>query len=134
MWTARRRRPIVVGVRSPVPLLVAACLLAATSTRAQVPVPDSAAASATAERNGSSLGNDGRLGLLVLASGAALLATTASAGALLEALSRNDVNANAPPKNPEFVQVSGFLSVSLLSLSVGALLLGSALLTSDLTD
>ena len=83
---------------------------------------------------GRTLRDGGRLGLALLGGGAALAASTAALSSLIEALSRDDRDANAPPKNPELVQVSGFVSVSLMSASVGVMLFGGALLANDLVD
>lgn len=126
---------------SPAPLLLA-FLVASTAARAQEPVVDGAAADASlapgaqapAPRVGRSLDGGGRLGIALLGGGAALAASTAAATSLIEAVSRNDLDANAPPKNPDLVQVSGFVTVSLMSASVGVMLLGGALLANDLAD
>lgn len=127
-------------MRSFVPLVLAASLaLPVASARAQDPAdpvdaaptesaPESAPESARTLRDG------GRVGLALLGGGAALAASTAAASALLEATSKNDTDPGAPPKNPNLVQVGGFVSVSLLSMSVGVMLLGGALLANDLAD
>ncbi len=80
------------------------------------------------------LDDGGRLGLALLGGGAALAAVTATTTSLIEALSTNDLSVTAPPRNPELVQVSGFVTISLLSASVGVMLLGGAILVNDLVD
>jgi hypothetical protein len=103
--------------------------LLSSSAPAQEPVSDSASAE---QRR--ALRDGGRVGVILLGGAAGLAASTAAASSLIEALSRNDTNPSAPPVNPELVQVSGFVTVSLMSVSVGAMLLGGALLANDIAD
>lgn len=80
------------------------------------------------------LGDNGKLGVALLGGGAAAAASTGAATALLQALSRDDQDPDGPPRNPELVQLTGFLVVGLMSVSAGVMLLGGALLADDLAD
>ena len=71
-----------------------------------------------------------RVGVGLMAGGAALAATTAAGVTLLQALITPDDHRNKP-NNPELVQVSGFVTVALGSLSAGLVLVGAALWLND---
>lgn len=103
----------------------------ASGASAQDPVDTIPAAKAD---EGRELGDTGKLGVALLGGGAATAASTGAATALLEALSRDDADPEGPPRNPEIVQVTGFVVVGLMSVSAGVMLLGGALLADDLAD
>lgn len=72
----------------------------------------------------------GKVGVALMAGGAALATTTAAGVTLLQALTTPDDNRNKP-QHPELTQVSGFVTVALGSVSAGIFLVGSALWLND---
>lgn len=110
--------------------MIALLLVVALASQTADPV-DPPAAVDPEERQ---LGENGQLGVALLGAGAVVAASTASTTALLEAVTRNDADPDAPPRNSELVQVSGFVVISLLSVSAGVMLLGGALVAEDLAN
>ncbi len=76
------------------------------------------------------MGGTGRLGVGLLAVGAALATSTAAGVTLLQAVTTPDDNRNKP-QHPEIVQVSGFATITLASLSAGLMIFGAGLVAED---
>ena len=72
----------------------------------------------------------GRVGVALLAGGAALAATTAAGASLLEAVTTPDDNRNKP-QHPEVTEVAGFVTVAVGSLAAGLVIAGGAIVLED---
>ena len=106
---------------------------ALASTPASPARADEPAAAPGERARAAALGERGQLGLDLLAGGSAMLAATAAGATLLEAVTAPDDGRNKPA-HPEIVQVSGFATITLASLSAGLIVVGGALLMSDVRE
>jgi hypothetical protein len=104
------------------------CVAAEPSSSAAAAKPDGDEAPSAGDKH---MKTDlGRVGLGLLAGGAALATATAAGVTLMQAVTHPDDD-RTPPQNTDYVQISGFVTVAVASVAAGLMIAGGAMVLDE---